>query len=38
MKFEQSDEELAFIMAHDTDSFNRWDAGKQHHPVYVYMA
>lgn len=29
MKFEQSDEELAFIMAHDTDSFNRWDAGNR---------
>ncbi len=22
----QSDEELAFLMAHDTDSFNKWDA------------
>jgi hypothetical protein len=29
MRFEQSDEELAFIMAHDTDSFNRWDAGNR---------
>lgn len=29
MKFEQSDEELAFIMAHDTDSFNKWDAGNR---------
>ena len=23
----QSDAELAFLMAHDTDTFNRWDAG-----------
>src|SRR3546814_1444308 len=27
--FEQTDEELAFLMAHDTDSFNRWDAGQK---------
>jgi len=26
---EQSDEELCFLMAHDTDSFNRWDAGNR---------
>jgi len=25
----QSDAELAFLMAHDTDSFNRWDAGNR---------
>ncbi|GMR18123.1 MAG: aminopeptidase N [Gammaproteobacteria bacterium] len=24
-----TDERLAFLMAHDTDSFNRWDAGQQ---------
>ncbi len=24
-----SDDELAFLMAHDTDSFNRWEAGQQ---------
>jgi len=24
-----SDEELAFLMAHDSDLFNRWDAGQQ---------
>lgn len=24
-----SDEELAFLMGHDTDPFNRWDAGQQ---------
>lgn len=26
---EQSDEELCLLMAHDTDSFNRWDAGNR---------
>ena len=26
---EQSDEELAVLLAHDTDSFNRWDAGQR---------
>jgi aminopeptidase N len=26
---EQSDSELAFLMAHDTDSFNKWDAGSR---------
>ena len=25
---ERSDAELAFLMAHDSDSFNRWDAGQ----------
>ena len=29
LRIEQSDEDLAFIMAHDTDSFNRWDAGNR---------
>ncbi len=28
MQFERSDEELAFLMAHDSDEFNRWDAGQ----------
>jgi len=27
--FDRSDDELAFCMAHDTDEFNRWDAGQQ---------
>ena len=26
----QSDEELCFLMANDTDSFNRWDAGNRY--------
>lgn len=26
---ERSDEELAFLLAHDSDDFNRWDAGQQ---------
>ena len=26
---EQSDEDLAFLMGHDTDSFNRWEAGQK---------
>ena len=25
----QSDEELAFLMANDADSFNRWEAGQK---------
>ena len=29
LKFERDDETLAFLMAHDRDSFNRWDAGQQ---------
>ena len=29
VKFERSDDELAFCMAHDSDEFNRWDAGQQ---------
>ncbi|MDB2705052.1 aminopeptidase N [Pseudomonadota bacterium] len=28
VNFEYSDQELAKLMAHDTDSFNRWDAGQ----------
>ena len=27
--FEQSDEELSLMMAHDPDPFNRWDAGQK---------
>ncbi len=29
MEFEYSDAELAFLMAHDSDPFNRWDAGQR---------
>lgn len=29
LKFEQSEEELAFLMAYDTDSFNRWEAAQK---------
>jgi aminopeptidase N len=28
-RFEREDEELAFCMAHETDDFNRWEAGQQ---------
>jgi aminopeptidase N len=28
LKIERSNEELAFLMAYDNDSFNRWDAGQ----------
>ncbi|GAA5509016.1 aminopeptidase N [Novipirellula caenicola] len=28
LRMQRSEAELAFIMAHDTDSFNRWDAGQ----------
>ncbi|NND97131.1 MAG: DUF3458 domain-containing protein, partial [Pirellulaceae bacterium] len=28
LRMERSDEELAFLMAHDSDAFNRWDAGQ----------
>ncbi|MDD2769503.1 MAG: aminopeptidase N [Methylococcus sp.] len=28
LKMERSAEELAFLFAHDTDAFNRWDAGQ----------
>lgn len=27
--FDYSDTDLAFLMAHDSDAFNRWDAGQQ---------
>ncbi|CAM9158816.1 unnamed protein product [Ectocarpus sp. 6 AP-2014] len=29
LRYEYSDEDLAFLMKHDTDSFNRWEAGQQ---------
>ena len=29
LNFKRSDEELAFCMAHETDDFNRWEAGQQ---------
>ena len=29
LDFERSDDELAFCMAHESDDFNRWDAGQQ---------
>jgi aminopeptidase N len=29
LRLAQTDEELATIMAHDTDPFNRWDAGNR---------
>jgi aminopeptidase N len=29
LRLEQSNDELAFIMSHDKDSFNRWDAGNR---------
>ena len=29
VKMEQSDEDLAFLMAYDTDSFNRWEASQK---------
>ncbi|WP_442505249.1 aminopeptidase N [Novipirellula sp. SH528] len=28
LRMQRNNEELAFLMAHDTDSFNRWDAGQ----------
>ncbi|EKX51260.1 hypothetical protein GUITHDRAFT_85149 [Guillardia theta CCMP2712] len=28
LEYERDDEELAFLMAHDKDSFNRWEAGQ----------
>ncbi|CEM00603.1 unnamed protein product [Vitrella brassicaformis CCMP3155] len=28
LKFERSPDDLAFLMAHDTDDFNRWEAGQ----------
>ena len=29
LQFDYSDEQLAFLMAHDNDDFNRWDAGQK---------
>jgi aminopeptidase N len=29
VKLARSEEELAFLLAHDSDDFNRWDAGQQ---------
>ena len=29
LQMQQSDEDLGFIMAHDSDDFNRWDAGQR---------
>ncbi len=29
LRSDQSDADLAFLMAHDSDSFNRWDAGQE---------
>lgn len=29
LEFDRSSDELAFCMAHDSDEFNRWDAGQQ---------
>jgi aminopeptidase N len=29
LQHDYSDEELAFLMGHETDSFNRWEAGQQ---------
>ncbi|MFN2348967.1 MAG: aminopeptidase N [Thioalkalivibrio sp.] len=30
LRFEYSNEQLAFLMAHDGDDFNRWEAGQQY--------
>src|SRR3569623_1598102 len=29
LEYEYADEELAFLMAHDSDAFNRWEAGQR---------
>jgi aminopeptidase N len=29
VKLQRSEEDLAFLLAHDSDDFNRWDAGQQ---------
>lgn len=29
LRYDYTDEDLAFLMKHDTDSFNRWEAGQQ---------
>ncbi|GAB4334862.1 MAG: aminopeptidase N [Desulfobulbaceae bacterium] len=35
LRQERSDEELAFLMAHDSDPFNRWDAGQELSLKYI---
>jgi aminopeptidase N len=35
IEMERTDQELAFLMAHDADSFNRWDAGQQLSLKYI---
>lgn len=37
LRYKYSDEDLAFLMKHDTDSFNRWEAGQQVGGVRVRM-
>ena len=32
---DQSDEDLSLLMAHDTDSFNKWEAGDPLMPTVV---
>ncbi|MFX5660697.1 DUF3458 domain-containing protein, partial [Acinetobacter baumannii] len=29
LQYDYSDAELAFLMAHDSDAFNRWEAGQR---------
>lgn len=29
LRYDYSDEDLAFLMKHDTDSFNRWESGQK---------
>ena len=31
LEYDYADDELAFLMAHDSDGFNRWDAGQRLH-------
>ncbi len=35
VKYPYTDDELLLLMAHDTDSFNRWDAGQKLYAKYV---
>lgn len=35
LEIEQPDEELILLMAHDTDSFNRWDAGSRYYTKLI---
>ena len=35
VELEKTDQELAFLMAHDPDPFNRWDAGQQLSLKYI---